>query len=239
METYFVITLLLVFLGAFIQTATGFGMAVVAAPVLIIIYPELIPGPLIVVGLVLALINAFKYREHISWASLQSAVIGLVPGTLAGAMLLYLFDVAQFSTFVGVVVLLAVMISLLPIKIDETPNRLLMAGFISGFLGTSSGIGGPPLALLWQHQKAHLVRANLAVFMVVSCLMSLLIQIPIGYMSMQHVYLALPLLPASYLGYRSAIFFVEYLSQKMVRSLSLLLCSLAGFGTIYSSLVSV
>ncbi|TKG16678.1 sulfite exporter TauE/SafE family protein, partial [Vibrio breoganii] len=34
-------------------------------------------------------------------------------------------------------------------------------------------------------------------------------------------------------------FFVEYLSQKMVRSLSLLLCSLAGFGTIYSSLVSV
>ncbi|MEZ9489599.1 TSUP family transporter, partial [Vibrio breoganii] len=114
METYFVITLLLVFLGAFIQTATGFGMAVVAAPVLIIIYPELIPGPLIVVGLVLALINAFKYREHISWASLQSAIIGLVPGTLAGAMLLYLFDVAQFSIFVGVVVLLAVMISLLP-----------------------------------------------------------------------------------------------------------------------------
>ncbi|MEE1673696.1 sulfite exporter TauE/SafE family protein [Agarivorans aestuarii] len=238
METYFVIASLLVFLGAFIQTATGFGMAVVAAPVLIIIYPELIPGPLLVVGLFLAAINAFKYRKDISWASLRSAIIGLFPGTVAGGALLYLFDVEQFTIFVGVVVLLAVIISLLPIKIYETPNRLLMAGFISGFLGTSSGIGGPPLALLWQHQKAHLVRANLAVFMVVSCLMSLLIQIPIGYMSMQHVYLALPLLPASYLGYRSAILFIEHLPQKAVRHLSLLLCSMAGFGTIYSSLNS-
>ncbi|MFA0068304.1 sulfite exporter TauE/SafE family protein [Vibrio breoganii] len=140
----------------------------------------------------------------------------------------------KFSLFIGIVVLLAVIVSLLPMKIDETPKRLVSAGFLSGFLGMSSGIGGPPLALLWQHQAAMLVRANLAAFFVISSIISLIIQIPIGYMSMKHLYLSLP---ASYFGGRLAIIFVERIPQHMVRALSLGLCSIAALGTIYSSII--
>lgn len=239
MDPNLIIAMLLIFTGAFIQSATGFGLAVVASPLLILLSPEYIPGPIIIVGLFLALINAFKYRATISIGGLKHALIGRIPGTVAGAALLYYIDVAQLSLLLGVVVLTAVLISLLPLKIYPTPKRLFTAGFLSGFFGTSSGIGGPPMALLLQHQEANLIRANLAAFFVVSCLMSILIQIPIGYMSMSHVYLSLPLLPASYLGYRTAMLIVHRLSQKRIRQMSLLLCSVAGIGAVYSGAVAL
>ncbi|MDN3717711.1 sulfite exporter TauE/SafE family protein [Vibrio breoganii] len=237
MDPNIIIASILIFIGAFIQTTTGFGMAIVVSPVLILIAPDFIPGPMIIVGLFLSSINAIKYRDHISLVRLKSAFVGLLPGIISGGLLLYFIDVTKFSLFIGIVVLLAVIVSLLPMKIDETPRRLVSAGFLSGFLGMSSGIGGPPLALLWQHQAAMLVRANLAAFFVISSIISLIIQIPIGYMSMKHLYLSLPLLPASYFGGRLAIIFVERIPQHMVRALSLGLCSIAALGTIYSSII--
>ncbi|GLS91252.1 UPF0721 transmembrane protein [Psychromonas marina] len=239
MEPELIIAMLLIFTGAFIQSATGFGLAVVASPLLILLSPEYIPGPIIIVGLFLALINSFKYRATISIGGLKHAIIGRIPGSVAGGALLYYIDVAQLSLLLGIVVLMAVLISLLPIKLHPTPNRLFFAGFLSGFLGTSSGIGGPPMALLLQHQQANFIRANLAAFFVVSCTMSLLIQIPIGYMSLQHLYLSLPLLPAGYLGYRVAMLFVDRLSQQIVRRTSLLLCLIAGIGAIYSGAMAI
>ena len=37
------------FVGAYVQTAIGFGMAIVAAPILFYLDPTLVPGPLMVV----------------------------------------------------------------------------------------------------------------------------------------------------------------------------------------------
>lgn len=239
MEHELIIAMLLIFTGAFIQSATGFGLAVVASPLLIHLSPEYIPGPIIIVGLFLALINAVKYRATISIGGLKTAIIGRIPGSIAGGALLYYIDIAQLSLLLGTVVLLAVLISLLPIKLQPTPNRLFFAGFLSGFLGTSSGIGGPPMALLLQHQQANFIRANLAAFFVVSGVMSLLVQIPIGYMGLKHFYLALPLLPAGYLGYRVAMLFIDKLSQKMVRRTSLVLCLISGIAAIYSGVMAL
>ena len=238
MEPQLVIAMLLIFVGSFVQSATGFGLAIVTSPILIILLPAYIPGPIIIVGLFLGIVNAFKYRSTISIGGLKDALIGRIPGTFAGATLLYYIDIAQLSLFLGIIVLVAVVLSLLPIKIQPTRNRLMLAGFLSGFFGTSSGIGGPPMALLLQHQQAHFIRANLAAFFVVSSLMSLLVQIPIGYMSMQHIYLSLPLLPASYLGYLVAMLFVNRIPQEVVRRASLVICTAAGLGAIYAGLIS-
>lgn len=229
----------LIFIGAFIQTATGFGMAIVAAPFLLYISPYYIPGPIIIVGLFIALINTYKYRTQISLGGLKQSTIGLLPGTCFGAAVLYIIDVAQLSVLLGTTVLIAVAASLLPFKIGITSSRLMMAGFLSGFLGTSSGIGGPPMALLLQHQNVNQIRANLAAFFLMSSILSLLIQIPIGYMSFEHLLLALPLIPSGYAGHKLAVSVLHRLSPKLVRNLSLFLCILAGSGAIYSGLAII
>ncbi|WP_372882687.1 sulfite exporter TauE/SafE family protein [Psychromonas sp.] len=239
MDNNLLIAMLLIFCGSFIQSATGFGLAVVAAPILIHLSPEFIPGPIIIVALFLAVINALKYRANISFTGLKQAVIGRIPGTIAGAALLYYIDVAQLSLLLGTVVLMAVVVSLLPVKLEPTPRRLFFAGFLSGFFGSSAGIGGPPMALLMQHQQANLIRGNMAAFFVVGGVMSLLVQIPIGYMTLSHLYLSLPLLPAGYLGYRVALLVVDRLSQQLIRRMSLLLCTVSGAGAFYSGLTSL
>ncbi|MDR9831263.1 sulfite exporter TauE/SafE family protein [Vibrio sp. FNV 38] len=236
MDITVLLAMSLIFIGAFIQTATGFGMAIVASPLLLYLSPDYIPGPIIIVGLFIALINTYKYRTQISLNSLKQSTIGLLPGTCVGAAILYFIDVAQLSVLLGSTVLIAVAASILPIKMNITPWRLMIAGFFSGFLGTSSGIGGPPMALLLQHQNVNQIRASLAAFFLVSSSLSLLIQIPIGYMSIKHLLLALPLIPAGYAGHKLAISVLNRISQKAVRNISLTLCIVAGLGAIYSGL---
>ncbi len=52
----------LIFLGSFVQTAIGFGLAIVAAPLLILIAPEYVPAPICVVALFISVFNALKSR---------------------------------------------------------------------------------------------------------------------------------------------------------------------------------
>jgi uncharacterized membrane protein YfcA len=239
MEISLLIAMLLIFCGSFIQSATGFGLAVVAAPILIHLSPEFIPGPIIIVGLFLGIINSLKYRANISFVGLKHALLGRIPGTIAGAVLLFYINIAELSLLLGMTVLMAVVISLLPIKLEPTPRRLMIAGFLSGLFGASSSIGGPPMALLLQHQQANLIRANMAAFFVMSGIMSLLVQIPIGFMTLHHLSISLPLIPAGYLGYRAAHHFMDRFSQQIIRRMSLVLCTISGSGALFSGVISI
>ena len=149
--------------------AHSFGLAVIAAPVLFFIDPAYVPAPVTLCALSLSLWNALSFREGISLSGLQAAIIGRVPGSLAGAALLLWIDQGLLALWIGVSVLLAVAVSLSSLRWQPTRGRMMAAGFMSGFMGTSSSIGGPPMALLWQHQDISHIRANLAAFFVLSC----------------------------------------------------------------------
>jgi uncharacterized membrane protein YfcA len=95
------------------------------------------------------------------------------------------------------------------------------------------------MALLLQHQKAHLIRANMAAFFVTGGIMSLFVQIPIGFMTLHHLFISLPLIPAGYLGYRAAHHFMDRFSQQIVRRMSLVLCTISGSGGLFSGIMSI
>lgn len=78
----------IVFLGALTQSLIGFGLAVVASPLLYIVDPELVPAPVIVMGFSIALLTLLRERGHLEFNGLQYALIGRVPGGFIGASLL-------------------------------------------------------------------------------------------------------------------------------------------------------
>ena len=90
------------------------------------------------------------------------------------------------------------------------------------------------MALLLQHEAADAMRANLSAFFVISCLLSLVVQIPAGYMSWTHFFLALPLLPAAGLGYWVAGRYANRFPQHYIRSASLVICGLSGITAMLS-----
>lgn len=153
-------------------------------------------------------------------------------GTAAGAALLLVVSAHWLSLWLGLVVLIAVIVSLLPHRLEPTPTRLLIVGFLSGFMGTSSSIGGPPMALLLQHQAANHIRANMAAFFIVSGFMTLIALTMIGHMTLYHVGLALPLIPAAIIGYLIANKVIHRIDKQQMRWLSLVLCSLSAASAI-------
>ncbi|WP_342609374.1 sulfite exporter TauE/SafE family protein [Vibrio tritonius] len=231
------VSALLIFIGSFVQTAIGFGLAVVAAPLLFILSPDYVPAPVTLSALILSILNALKLRSSISIGGLKMALLGRVPGSMAGGVLLTWVSVKVLELWLGLLVLFAVLVSLLPFRLEPTPRRMAIAGFFSGFFGTSSAIGGPPMALLLQHQEANNLRGNLAAFFVFSSIMSLIVQGVAGFFTWHHILISLPLMPAVLLGYLLAIKFTQTWPKEKIRRCALFLCFLSGLAALTKGLM--
>jgi len=77
-----------IMLASALQASIGFGIGMLAAPVVAIVDPGLIPGTLIMVAALVTLIVVVREREDIDLHGTGWALVGRVPGTIAGALLL-------------------------------------------------------------------------------------------------------------------------------------------------------
>lgn len=230
------IAMFLIFLGSFVQTAIGFGLAIIAAPLLFLISADYVPAPICIVALFISILNALKHRSNIELGGLKMALIGRVPGSIAGGILLVLVSTDVLALWLGLLVLFAVAVSLLPYRIEPTPIKMGIAGFFSGFFGTSSAIGGPPMALILQHQEANQLRGNLSAFFVFSSIISLIIQIPAGFLTLHHLWITIPLIPSAWLGYKLAMMTTQSLPKDNIRFAALLLCTISGVTAVWHGL---
>jgi len=232
MEVFFAV--LIVVVGSFVQTAIGFGLAVIAAPLLFFIDPDYVPAPITVAALTLSVANAWRFRHSISFTGLKFAILGRLPGTVAGGLLIFWIDQRTLGLWLGISVLAAVWLSLGKVAFRPTRGAMFSAGFLSGFMGTSTSIGGPPMALVLQHQTADFIRANMAAFFIVSCVLTLIMLSFVGRFGQQQILLSLPFLPATLFGYWLAMRSVHLITSRMLRVGSLSLCCIAGFAAVIS-----
>ena len=228
------IVVFVIFVGSFIQSSLGFGLAIVAAPVLFLVDPLYVPAPITISALTLSVANSYSHWRSISFRGLRFAILGRIPGTIAGGFLLFWIDQRALALWLGLSVLVAVAVSTSNIVFKANGKSLFVAGFLSGFMGTSTSIGGPPMALVMQHQENDFIRANLAAFFVVSCFMSLLMLASIGRFGMEHIIISLPMMPATLAGYWVAMRTMHRISHQNLRRFSLGLCVIAGSAAIAS-----
>ena len=67
-----------VFGAALTQGIGGIGFAMVSAPISVLLFPELVPGPLLVLGTALALLGAVRDFRDINWRSFGIIMSGRV-----------------------------------------------------------------------------------------------------------------------------------------------------------------
>ena len=164
---------LLLILGATIQAMVGLGLGLVAAPTITILDPGLMPELLLVLAASLPLLTLIDSHDEIDWRGLAWVLPARVPGTALGVLFLAQFSEQYIGVAVALMVLLAVALSLTPLAVPVRPATLATAGFISGAAGTATTIGGPPVALLYQHRPPDQIRNTLAVMFTVGAAMSL------------------------------------------------------------------
>lgn len=181
--------------GAAVQGSVGFGMNVVAAPVLVLVDPRWVPGPLLIAASALTVGVAVRERRSLRIREVGTAVAGRVPGTLLAGAAVAAVSQRGLTILFGTLVLGAVALSAAGLRLRPTPRTLLVAGFLSGFMGTTTSIGGPPMALVYQGTDGPHMRATMSGFFVIGTLMSLATLAAVGALGAGDVARGLSLLP--------------------------------------------
>jgi uncharacterized membrane protein YfcA len=188
-------------LGAAIQGAVGFGMALIAAPLLVLLDPRLVPGPIQLATFVFSLLTSRRELMHIHGRGVTIALVGRIPGIVLGAYVLAKLSDEALSRCFAVIVLLAVLITLLGTRWRPTTPALLGAGFLSGVMGTVSSIGGPPIALVYADEEGPRLRSTLALYFMIGSALSLVALVLVGRFGSAEVQATLWLLPGTFAGY--------------------------------------
>ncbi len=221
------VTALVLFLGCCVQAALGFGMAIIAAPVVMLVAPHSVPYALTSTALLVSLLTAWDQRRAIRWQVMIPAMVSRIPGTVIGAWVLLTISVMWLHLFVSLAVLVAVLISLMPLRFDATPKRLAWAGFVSGFMGTTTSIGGPPMALVMQFGAPVQVRASLSMYFAFACVVSLFSYAAVGLFSMPLLWQCLSFMPMALLGFFCGKRLQGWVDHGRFRILLLTLCFIA------------
>ncbi|WP_158584063.1 sulfite exporter TauE/SafE family protein [Salinibius halmophilus] len=218
------IALVVIVLSSVVQTAVGFGLAIIAVPILVLIDPNMVPAPIVIVAFFQLWLNLYAHRAHVNWKPLLWAFVGRVPGTVAAVLALRLTGEAGLQWFIGLAVLMAVIISLSKWRLALNRRNHFFAGMASGFTGTTSAIGGPPIALLYQHQTGDTVRANLSAYFIVGSVMSIIGMGAGGLLTMQSWLYAGAFLIPTFVGVWIGLRVKHLLKPTFMRPAMLILC---------------
>lgn len=166
-----VATSAVVAVSAAVQGMTGFGFAVLAVPILVVLHD---PRDAVVLAALLSTVGAvvmwWRTRLEIRTGAAAPLVVGGLAGLPLGLLALHRFDAAWLKLGAGLVTLAfgaALLVGALrrPLRwpIDQAgPGpaatagwRRLVTGIVSGILAGSLGMPGPPLMVLLHHEGAR------------------------------------------------------------------------------------
>lgn len=164
---------LTVFVAAFAQGATGMGFAMLSAPLVTLLSPGLIPVMLLVLMVPLNAYVAWRERGAVDWHGVKLITVGRFIGTFFGLWVLWVVNLHQLALLIGWSTLIAVVIAALSPAFRMNRTGLASVGLITGITETATGVGGPPLALAYQHRSGPELRSTLALCFLIGELISL------------------------------------------------------------------
>lgn len=217
----------IVLLGSAVQGTLGIGMGMVASPLLALADRDFIPGAIVISVLPLTIGIVLRERAHVDRRGAGIALVGRVPGVIIGSAAVALTGPRFLAVLVGTSVLAAVAASAASVRFTTTPTALVTAGLASGFTGTTTGVGGPPMAFVYQHADPRVTRSTLSAFFTVGSLMSVGALMASGSLGIRQWQLAALLLPGVLGGLVLSQVFAPRLRSERARPLILALCALS------------
>jgi uncharacterized protein len=148
------------FVGAFVQSTTGFGFALLLSPAAFAaLEPVEAVMTLLLLGLALNLLVLFERGrpEHVDWRGLAPVLLWALPGLAVGAVALTRLSKEVLQVAVGLAVMAAAAWQWRErrgsVAVQSLPAAL--AGFTSGALTTSISVSGPPIVLWLEARGVH------------------------------------------------------------------------------------
>ena len=226
---------LVVMVAGLIQGAIGVGFALVVAPIAAIIRPDLLPGGILVLMLPLNAFVAWRERSHFDLRSVSWITTGRFGGTFVGFWILVAVTTPMLNLIVGATTVLAAVATKFAPKFTPSPAAYLGAGLITGVTETATGIGGPPLALVYQHHPAPTLRATIALCFLLGEVFSLTVLAMKGRLGLAECSTALALMVPLVLGLAGSGLVHRWLRAERLRNALLVFAVVSGVVLIIQS----
>jgi uncharacterized membrane protein YfcA len=148
--TIIIIIILAVLAGGLVKGTLGFGMPMVALPIIAFIIPPTTAMILLCAPIFLTNFLQIKFRQGVSSYRFLPMFLCLIIGLIIGARLILEIDVKTITQIIAVSIIFAALVNCFGIKIkninknhENTITSLI--GFGSGILGGLSTFDGPPM----------------------------------------------------------------------------------------------
>ena len=148
--TIIIIIILAVLAGGLVKGTLGFGMPMVALPIIAFIIPPTTAMILLCAPIFLTNFLQIKFRQGVSSYRFLPMFLSLIIGLIIGARLILEIDVNTITQIIAVSIIFAALVNCFGIKIkninknhENTITSLI--GFGSGILGGLSTFYGPPM----------------------------------------------------------------------------------------------
>lgn len=218
-----------------VQATTGSGLALVAAPGLLLIDPGFVPVPLLVAGIAIAVRHAVVERHAIDRSTLIHAVVALIPGVLVGAGIRAIAPELVLTLVVAALVTVSAG-ALLFLPARTIPYGGVFGGFAGGLASILAGLPGPPLVVALQHLRPAALRATTSAYLLCVIVMTVGTLAVTGEIGRHELDLTLTLVPGVGIGLLAGRFLRSHLDGERFRKTVLIIALLSGIAVAASAL---
>ncbi len=209
----------IIFFASVVRGFTGFGLALVAVPLIQFFMPVTDTAVFIaIVNLVFSVLYYRRSRKVIKGQPLGSMALFTGLGVAAGTLILKFIYPAYIQLIWGILILFIVLFLArgLNFKIRSEKTALTLSGIFGGILAGSTGITGPPVAIILSsmHTPKEKFNAIISVFILFAVTYALVFYLLAGLIRKETAILALCSIPALLAGLYTGDRLVEHISQK-------------------------
>lgn len=217
MEIEYLLAFVMVAIGAAVSGMAAFGFSLVIVPPLLLIFdPETVTTLVIALTLVTRWVVLLDAWPSIRWSAVAVMAPTGFAGSFAGAYVLKHLDDTYIKLMASAVVIVSAVLLLNGRAIPGVHASLSgpIAGLMSGFLNTSTGMAGPPAVLLFSAREyaTQVFRGSLTAFFYLISITGFVALINQGLVGRRQLGLALAMLPAALIG--------TYAGQRLIRRVS-------------------
>ena len=230
--------------ASFMQGALGFGLGLIAVPLLLsndFSLSQAVALTMLSIG-IQVLFGTIQLRQHIPWGDVKLAATIRYLTVPIGVLILVSIenlDTEQIKQFVGIAVLFALVLRAIPKEQQhrQLPLPISIATFsISGVLQGIVAMGGPPI-ILWMTTRdftAKQARAfTMILFLLNTPVQALLLLLLSDTMTVDVVLLALMLSPLIFIGSTCGVVIGNHFSKPLLNRLAMVVLLLIALNSIF------
>lgn len=229
---------LIIFAASVVRGFTGFGLALVAVPLIQFIMP--VADTAVYIAIINAIFSVLYFRrsrESVRGQPLGRMAIWTGVGVAAGTLILKFTNPAYIQLIWGVLIIFIViaLVRGFSLGIHSDKSAMTLSGLFGGVLAGATGITGPPVAIILSSMKTPREKFNavISLFIFFAVSYALLFYTVAGLVKTETFLLALCSVPALMAGLYSGDRLVSKISQQAFTRVVYIVLIIMGLITLY------